>query len=211
VPITIDKSRSIEARKVVRVFTTSAAYDNHSEWVRADYTQRDPSIQLKLSSEYAHQYAAAGPNTLIDGMQGGSEFRTGDYQGFFDKDIVAEVEFAAPLVLKEIGLSCLQDMKSWIFYPSEIKLEYSYDGVHFEALTPIMTNVSIASNAITPEMIPSFSSYVGPMTQDFYRQTNTTTPIRKIRVTAVNYGKCPQWHLGAGNSTWLFADELIFR
>ena len=210
-PFTIEKSRSIEARKVVRVFTTSAAYDHHSEWVRADYTQRDPSIQLKLSSEYAHQYAASGPNTLIDGMQGGSEFRTGDYQGFFDKDIVAEVEFAEPRVLKEIGLSCLQDMKSWIFYPSEIKLEYSYDGVHYEALTTIFTNVSFASNAITPEMIPSFSSYVGPMTQDFYRQTNTTTPIRKIRVTAVNYGKCPQWHLGAGNSTWLFADELIFR
>ena len=210
-PFTIDLSRSIEARKVKRVFTTSACYDHRSEWVRADYTQRDQSIQLNLKTEYAHQYAAAGPNTLIDGMQGGSEFRTGDYQGFFDKDIIAEVEFKEARVLKEIGLSCLQDMKSWIFYPSEIKIEFSYDGVHFEALSTIFTNVTFASNAITPEMIPSFSTYVGPLTQDFYRQTNTTKPIRKIRVTAVNYGKCPQWHLGAGNSTWLFADELIFR
>jgi hypothetical protein len=210
-PFEINKSRSIEARTSIRAFTMSAAYDHESQWVRADYTQRDQSIQLNLKTEYAHQYAAAGPNTLIDGMQGGSEFRTGDYQGFFDKDIIAEVEFKEPRVLKEIGLSCLQDMKSWIFFPSEIKIEYSYDGEHFEELPTIVTNFKYASNAFTPEMIPSFSTYVGPMTQDFYRQTNTTKPIRKIRVIAINYGQCPDWHLGAGNSTWLFADELIFR
>ena len=28
---------------------------------------------------------------------------------------------------------------------------------------------------------------------------------------AINYGICPQWHLGAGGQTWLFADEIIIK
>jgi len=31
---------------------------------------------------------------------------------------------------------------------------------------------------------------------------------RYVRVKAVNMGKCPQWHKGAGNKAWLFADEI---
>jgi hypothetical protein len=33
--------------------------------------------------------------------------------------------------------------------------------------------------------------------------------IRYIRVTAINFGKCPDWHPGAGGDAWIFADELI--
>ena len=78
---------------------------------------------MNLQTQYANQYAASGPNSLIDGIKGGNEFRTGDWQGYYAKDLVTEVKFDIPRQLKEIGLSCLQDMKSWIFYPNSIELE----------------------------------------------------------------------------------------
>ena len=75
----------------------------------------------------------------------------------------------------------------------------------------IQTNAAIASNTPSNQSIPSFSTYVGPMNKEFFVKSNSTKTISAIRVTAKNFGKCPEWHLGAGNNTWLFADELIFR
>jgi hypothetical protein len=182
-----------------------------SPWVKADFIKRDKTVQLTLKSDYSHQYAASGKNTLIDGVQGTNEFRTGDYQGFWAQDVVAEVSFETPRVLKEIGISCLQDMKSWIFYPSQIEIEISYDGINFEKLPVITTIHPLASYFDSPTSIPNFSSYVGPTNKDFYQKTNSDKPILAFRLRAKNYGKCPEWHLGANSETWLFSDELIFR
>jgi hypothetical protein len=168
-------------------------------------------VHLNLKSIYSSQYTSDGPNSLIDGITGGDEFRTGEYQGYWAQDLIAEVTFDSARVLSEIGISCLQDMKSWIFFPSEIQIDVSYDGEHYESFNKIVTNVSFASNAYTPEMIPSFSTYAPPMKREFYRTPPSNKAIKKIRITAKNYGKCPSWHLGAGSDTWLFADELIFR
>jgi hypothetical protein len=32
-----------------------------------------------------------------------------------------------------------------------------------------------------------------------------------LRYTLSNPGKLPTWHLGAGNPTWLFIDELLYK
>jgi predicted alpha-1,2-mannosidase len=210
-PITLKKSTQLEFMNYCLYTDDFEALAHAGPWISASFIKRDPTIHLKLGSQYSHQYSADGPNSLIDGIQGGNEFRTGEFQGYWAQDLMAEVTFDSARVLSEIGISCLQDMKSWIFYPSEIQIEVSYDGDHYESLQKIVTNVSFASNATTPEMIPNFSTYVPAMKNEFYRKHLTEKGIKKIRITAKNYGKCPSWHLGAGNDTWLFADELIFR
>jgi hypothetical protein len=215
-PFTISKSSIIETRQVstigakdINSMPGNSTY--YSPWVKASFIKRDKAVHLDLKTEYANQYAASGPNTLIDGIQGTKEFRTGDWQGFFAKDLVTEVKFDTPRSLKEVGISCLQDMKSWIFYPSSIEIEISFDGVTFEKLAPINTLNTSSSKVNSPETIPNFTDYVGPTIDEFYTQTNTLQPVSAIRIVAKNYGKCPSWHLGVGNDTWLFSDELIFR
>lgn len=202
-PFTINKSISIQARRVNYIGpqmpgAMPSITINHSPWVQADYVKRDKTVSLALRSEYSNQYAASGPNTLIDGVHGGNEFRTGEYQGFWAQDLIAEVTFDSPRKLKEIGISCLQDMKSWIFYPSAIEIEISFDGTTFLKLPKVSA-------------IPEYNSYVGPNNMDFIERTNTDTPIKSFRIKAINHGKCPEWHLGVGSDTWLFSDELIFR
>jgi hypothetical protein len=209
--LVIRNSDSLEFSTYCMYIDANEGLALNGKWIPASFIRRDPSVHLTLKSEYAHQYASDGPNSLVDGITGGNEFRTGEHQGFWNQDLIAEVAFDSARVLSEIGISCLQDMKSWIFFPSEIQIEVSYDGSHFESLKGIFTNVSFASNALTPEMIPSFSSYVPPLKKEFYRKISEDKPIKKIRITAKNYGKCPSWHLGAGSDTWLFSDELIFR
>ena len=39
----------------------------------------------------------------------------------------------------------------------------------------------------------------------------TNTKAKYIKVKALNYGICPEWHLGAGGKTWLFVDEIAIK
>lgn len=162
------------------------------------FVKKDKNISLELKSEYANQYAAGGPFTLIDGIRGGNEYRTGDWQGYWDQDLIAEVSFKEGRVIDSVGLSCLSDMKSWIFLPNEIQFEISTDGVNYKPLKSIK---------ITPEIENDMPSHH----IDFKQITNCKEPILKIRVTAKSTEKCPEWHLGAGNPTWLFVDEILFN
>jgi hypothetical protein len=37
------------------------------------------------------------------------------------------------------------------------------------------------------------------------------TEARYIRILAKSIGSCPEWHVGAGEKAWLFADEIIIE
>ena len=153
---------------------------------------------MTLKTPYANQYAASGPNSLIDGIKGGNEFRTGDWQGFYGTDIQAEVRFDEPRNLSMFGVSAIRDQKSWIFYPAQVDIEISTDGSSFEKLSPI----SIQSADPTDK---------NPDNMQFIIESNKSTTVKAIRYTIKNPGVCPDWHLGKGNKTWVFLDELIFR
>lgn len=111
---------------------------------------------------------------------------------------MAEVTLDGGRTLNTVGLGCLSDMKSWVFFPKEIRFEISTDGVNFTALETIKIPTEKESDMY-------------PHHREFSVKTNTSEPIQKIRVTAVNFGQCPEWHLGAGNGTWMFVDEIVFE
>jgi hypothetical protein len=165
--------------------------------VSSSFIKRDKGISLQLNSPYSPQYAAAGPNTLIDGITGSSEFRTGDWQGFYDKDVVATIQFDTLRTYSNIGISYIRDQRSWIFYPEDIKIEISTDGKQYQPLKLITLEPSKISdqNPMVAKSITKAPDY----------------PIKSIRYTIKNSGNCPSWHLGNGYPTWLFLDELILE
>ena len=189
-PFTIAENTTIKAMSI--------GNGGQSSVVSNDFIQKDNSVTIKLFSEYANQYAAGGKYTLIDGIIGGNEYRTGDWQGYWAQDLVAEVSFTEPRELSEIGIGLLSDMKSWIFLPKEVVFEVSYDGTSFAERFVCKQ---------TPE--PEESMY--PHRIQVNIPMGSTAPIHKIRITAKNHGKCPEWHLGNGNDTWIFADEILLH
>lgn len=165
--------------------------------VRSLFSKRDPSVSLKLETEYANQYAASGPNTLIDGVRGGTDFRTGDWQGYFGKDINAIVSFEEARELTHIGISCIRDIKSWIFFPERISISYSQDGINYKSL-PDLSYTEADSDDYEPKIRACIQKLKQP------------SKIKYINYTVYNPGKCPTWHLGSGNNTWIFLDELLY-
>jgi len=183
----------------IRLDQISTNYQSSSSpIVQSLFTKSDQNVSLHLKTEYANQYAAAGPNTLVDGVRGGPEFRTGDWQGFYGKDIDAEIVFDNPRIIKQIGVSCIRDLKSWIFFPTKVQLSYSLDGNNFIDLPDINQPSARQSD-------------YEPKTMEFVRELENKTKVKAIRYRILNPGICPTWHLGDGNDTWLFLDELLFN
>lgn len=189
-PIKLNESTTIKA----------IAYNNKgkSSIISNTFLKKDPQVNLILKSKYANQYSASGPETLIDKIRGNNEYRTGDWQGFWAQNLMAEVNFETPRNIETIGIGLISDIKSWIFFPSEIEFSVSYDGKKFHKLKTIKNKEQTKDDMY-------------PHHKDFKIKINQSKSIKKIRVIAKNYGKCPQWHLGNGNDTWLFADEIFFN
>jgi hypothetical protein len=194
-PFFIDQTATIDL-KLQRRINPRQIY--HSAIVRSKLIKKDPTVHLTIQTPYANQYAASGPNSLIDGIKGGNEFRTGDWQGFWGTDIQAEVRFDEPRKLSQYGVSAIRDQKSWIFFPAEIQIEVSKDGKTFEKLPPIILKGATPGDK-------------NPENMEFINDSNQNTEVKAIRYTIKNPGICPDWHLGKGNKTWVFLDELIFR
>ena len=166
--------------------------------VKSLFSKRDPSVSLSLETQYANQYAASGPNTLIDGVRGGADFRTGDWQGYFGKDLNAVVSFEEARELTSIGISCIRDIKSWIFFPERINMSYSLDGINFTSLPDLTYN-----EATTDDYEPKIKACIQKLKQP--------TKIKYIKYTVYNPGTCPSWHLGSGNDSWIFLDEFLYK
>ena len=164
-----------------------------SKKVSAKYYKIDNTKSIKINSSYANQYAAAGNKTLIDHLRGGENYRTGNWQGYRE-NLNAVVDLGKEKKISTISLGCIQDIKSWIFFPKKVEYFISSNGIDFTFLDSI--NTSFADNI------------EGSFIENYTLRISNTTKARYVKVKAENYGICPEWHLGAGGKTWLFVDEL---
>ena len=98
--------------------------------------------------------------------------------------------------ISTISLGCMQDIKSWIFFPKKVEYFVSNNGDDFIFLGAINTTFSDNLEG----------SFINDCTLKIPK-----IKARYIKVKAKNYGICPNWHLGAGGKTWLFVDELIIK
>lgn len=87
----------------------------------------------------------------------------------------------------------LQDTGSWIFMPRQLVVLSSDDGLTYRRLGDIANTV--------PER------ETRAVTRDF--ALDVVSRARYIRLHVERYGKLPEWHPGAGNEAWFFADEII--
>jgi len=162
-----------------------------------EFVKNDTSISLILNSTYKPQYSAGGKNVLIDGLKGGNDYRTGDWQGYLGQDLLTEISFSTPRKINEISLGCIEDKNAWIFFPQSVSYEISTDGINFKKLKEVVRSENSIQNT---ENIFYYTT-----------QTNTNEQVKKIRVTAKSFGNCPKGHPGEGNPTWIFSDEILFR
>ncbi len=167
---------------------------NVSPVARAEFFKIDPNRKLQLLSKYENQYAAGGDNALIDGLRGPLNFRTGRWQGYqHDMEVVVDLGKSTKVSTVKVGF--LQDINSWIWMPREVEFAFSEDGKNFGSVK-VVRNTMVADTSD------------GAIRTEFVMKAGQM-PLRYVKIKAVNYGKCPAWHLGAGGNAWIFADEIV--
>jgi len=149
---------------------------------------------VQLFSTYNRQYTGGGAKGLIDGIRGTTNFASGEWQGYQAQDFVAVIDLRRETEIKKLGGGFLQVARSWIWMPTRIEFEVSSDNTNFTRVAEIKTDIS------PEDMEHKIRDYV---------QNIAPTKARYVRVKAVNLGKIPAWHPGAGFDAFIFVDEIF--
>ncbi len=188
-PLIVDKSQTIKA----------IAYDskgNKSFITTAIYKKMEYNWNVTLNSKYEQMYDAGGAIGLIDGIRGDINWRKGNWQGYQKTDPDITIDLKKETTVSSVTAGFLQDTRAWIVMPKQMIVQVSDDGKIFKT-------VSDQSNFLPIE----------DLQQQLKSVTATFTPVKAkyVRIKAIQYGKLPEWHEGAGGNTHIFMDEIEIK
>lgn len=183
-PIKVKSSVQIMARS----FTTESA----SYPIEGSFKKVNSNWDIQIKTAYANQYSGGGDRALIDQISGGSDFRTGGWQGYYGEDVIVELDFKKKLKINGVSVQFMQDIKSWIWLPSEVRFMISDDGESWFTIHTEKNTLDIAQYGAVIKAL----GFEKPFSTQY------------LKIVAKNRGICPDWHLGAGNPSWIFADEI---
>ena len=152
--------------------------------------------RIRLETTFSDRFPAGGERALIDGITGSENHRDGNWQGYEGDDLIVVIDLRQEAGLHKISARFLQNTDASIFLPSEVRIDLSRDGEHFETAATLSNDVSLRKSGPT---IQEFSHYLSGKRSRF------------IRIFARSIGVCPDWHTNAGNKSWLFSDEIIIQ
>lgn len=184
-PLYVSSSCTLQAKTYAKSGKTSSLNT-------ALFYKMNSNLSIKLLSKYNPQYHAGGPEGLIDGIRGNTNWRLGGWQGFQDTDFEAILDLGLVKTCKFAGASFLQDAKSWIWMPKELEISVSNDTSSFILLANITHSIADTSMVSTINNLTIEKSFTA----------------RYIRFKAKNFGTIPEWHPGKGSKAFIFIDEL---
>jgi hypothetical protein len=188
-PFVIDSNCTIKARAFSKT--------DSSVVTRAFFYKVKSDYDIKLNAQPHPQYGADGQQTLLDGLNGDTDWRKGNWLGFQGQDFECVVDLKKQMYLHVLGISALQDMRAWIMFPTEVSFYGSTDNKNYELLQKL-------KNKIQPtEQIAQTFNFETPL--------KNKKQIRFIKIKAKNFGTLPDWHLGAGGQAYIFVDEITVK
>lgn len=139
------------------------------------------------------QYQAGGPDALVDEVFGDEEWRKGRWVGIQGESFIAEVDLGEVQVINALGLSCLQDVGSWIVFPKKVAF---FGKREVEDQWTFLGDYAVGDRSEEEESL----------TEVFRIPLNDS--YRYIQVQAEQFGPLPNWHPGAASPSFIFVDEI---
>jgi len=187
-PLTINSTTTIKAG----IFEEVELKETFSE--KTIVFHKGLGARVKYKNDPNFRYPGQGEQTLVDGLKGTKNHRTGLWQGFQGDDLELTIDLGSVKPINRVSATFFQRQRSWIFLPKSFEVSYSEDGESFSRIKTI-------ENPIPPKSEGAFIEEIG------FDLTNAKA--RFVKVKATNLGVCPPWHPGAGGKCWLFVDEIV--
>lgn len=188
-PIVLTQSKMVRAITVKTGFATSPE-------TKVEFLQSKAFSAVHYEHPYSEKYAALGDLSIGDGVFGDAKKSSENWLGFEGVDFYASIDLGKTKSISTIKVSFLENIKKWIFLPEKIEIGVSADGKIYK----IIPSLEIEK----PEGGRKAESH----SFEFNLSENE---VRFVQIKAKNFGECPEWHNGAGGTTWLFVDEVIIE
>jgi hypothetical protein len=163
--------------------------------VQAGFIRINVDRSVEIRYPYNRNYHAGGPDGLIDGVRGSDNWRLGGWQGYQGTDFEAVIDLGAIEPVLYVGAGFVQEIRSWIWMPVDVTFWISDDGETFREIARIENTIP-------------WDDY-GEYRQDLGAHVRESG--RYVKVRATNFGRIPDWHLGAGGNAFIFVDEVMIR
>ena len=142
------------------------------------------------------QYMYKGAPTLVDGLKGNGNYKTGRWIAFYKNDMDVTIDLQQPTEISSVALSTCVEKGDWVFDARSMTVAVSDDGTNFKEVAsetyPVMSQDS--KNGIYEHGL-SFA----PVTT------------RYVKVVATPESSIPAWHGGKGHPAFLFVDEIAIN
>lgn len=164
----------------------------------AKFVKKPNNYSIALQSSYTSLYHAGGDDALLDGVEGTTNWRKGDWHGYYAQDFEAIIDLKKRKEIKTVGANFLQDTRAWILMPTEVTIWISQDGVQFEKVANFINQIDAKDEEAQIQRV------VLPIKQK---------KARYVKLVAKHFGKLPEWHQGApfGGAAYIFIDEIFIE
>lgn len=139
------------------------------------------------------QYEFKGVTTLVDGLKGNGNYKTGRWIAFYKNDMDVTIDLRQSVEVSSVAISTCVEKGDWVFDARGFSVEVSEDGTNF-------TKVASEEYPVMKETDKN----------GIYEHKLTFTPVKAkyVKVVALSEKQIPEWHGGKGNPGFLFVDEI---
>ena len=184
-PIIIENSKTLKIATFKKGWLPSEILTR--EYVKVVQQIANFSVQKAPSSDYAKA------NKLFDLKEGSVSFKDGEWTGFFGYDLNTTFDLGETKTVNNISFSTLEDVGSWILYPTKFTVYASKTNRNFKKIG---------------EMEVQRTGEGGEPEKKKVTLSIPNTEARFFKVIIKNHDKLPTWHPAAGNPAWIFVDEM---
>ncbi|KGD67157.1 GH92 family glycosyl hydrolase [Flavobacterium aquatile] len=197
-PLTISNSSKVFALTLPKRLVESKP-NSSSQMVSATYFKKPNNYTINIKSTYNPQYHAGGKDGLLDGINGSTNWRKGDWQGYQSQDFEAIVDLQNLKEVSNFSATFLQDQRSWILMPTKVEYYSSTDNINFTLITSVANDVDTRRDE--------------NIIKDFNFKSAKPINARYIKVKAYNFGRLPEWHIGYHDKgeAFIFIDEITIK
>ena len=178
----------------VTAITPHFGYGNHV--ARAVFSKRDDNLEAKwFQGHPSPQYTAGGPQAMVDGITGDTDWRKGHWIGVQGHNATLEITLKKSKQVQTVHVGILKDIRAWIAAPQKVEVQVLYEGDdqwHFFGAME-MDDPLGQEEAVRHDVVLS---------------NPKADLVKAIRITYTNAGRLQDWHPGAGGQSYFFTDEI---
>lgn len=148
---------------------------------------------ITMNTQINKQYGFKGAITLIDGLRGNKNYKTGRWIAFYKNNMEAVIDMLEPTEISKAQIETCVEKGDWVFDARRFAIEVSEDGDTYK---------EIASE--------SYPAMKADDKNGVYVHELAFTPVkaRYVKVIIEPEHSMPEWHGGKGNPAFVFVDEI---